>query len=40
MKISSTFIRRAIQNHQDVRYLLVDEVVLYIANNYLYENRS
>ena len=39
MKISSTFIRRAIQNHQDVRYLLVDEVVLYIANNYLYENR-
>ena len=40
MKISSTFIRRAIQNHQDVRYLLVDEVVHYIANNYLYEDRS
>lgn len=39
MKISSTFIRNSIQNHRDVRYLIPDEVVNYISNNYLYEDK-
>lgn len=38
MKISSTFIRQAIRNQKDVRYLIPDEVVNYISNNFLYEN--
>lgn len=37
MKISSTFIRQAIRDEKDVRYLLPDEVVNYISNNYFYE---
>lgn len=40
MKISSTFIRQAIRDEKDVRYLIPDEVVNYISNNYFYENTS
>lgn len=34
--LSSTFIRNEIKNHHSVRYLLPDEVIVYIKNNNLY----
>jgi nicotinate-nucleotide adenylyltransferase len=35
--ISSTYIREAILEKQDVQYLLPDTVISYIGNNHLYE---
>ena len=37
IEISSTYIREAIENNQDVQYLLPDPVIFYIGNNHLYE---
>jgi nicotinate-nucleotide adenylyltransferase len=37
IEISSTYIREAIENKQDVQYLLPDPVIFYIGNNHLYE---
>jgi nicotinate-nucleotide adenylyltransferase len=37
IEISSTYIREAILNKQDVQYLLTDPVISYIGNNHLYE---
>lgn len=37
IRISSTFLRRAIQEQKDIRYLVPDTVINYISNNYLYE---
>jgi len=37
IEISSTYIREAIENKQDVQYLLPDPVISYIGNNHLYE---
>lgn len=37
IEISSTYIREAILNKQDVQYLLPDPVISYIGNNHLYE---
>jgi nicotinate-nucleotide adenylyltransferase len=37
ISISSTYLRRAIQEHKDIRYLLPDTVLNYISNNMLYE---
>lgn len=37
MNISSTFLRKSIQNHKDIRYLVVDEVINYLSSNKLYE---
>jgi nicotinate-nucleotide adenylyltransferase len=37
IEISSTYIREAIENNQDVQYLLPDPVISYIGNNHLYE---
>lgn len=34
--LSSTFVRNEIKNHHSVRYLLPDEVIVYIKNNNLY----
>ena len=36
--ISSTYIREAILDKQDVQYLLPDPVISYIGNNHLYES--
>lgn len=38
MEISSTFIRNAIKNKKDVRYMLTDSVYNYIKENHFYEN--
>ncbi|MDB0059420.1 nicotinate (nicotinamide) nucleotide adenylyltransferase [bacterium] len=37
ISISSTYLRKAIQEHKDIRYLLPDTVLNYISNNMLYE---
>lgn len=37
IKISSTFLRNAISENKDIRYLVPNKVVNYISNNYLYE---
>lgn len=37
IRISSTFLRNAIHDNQDIRYLVPDKVINYISNNYLYE---
>lgn len=37
IKISSTFLRNAIWEQKDIRYLVPDKVINYISNNYLYE---
>ena len=37
ISVSSTYLRQAIRNHQDIRYLLPDSVLNYIENNRLYE---
>lgn len=37
IRISSTFLRKSIQDYKDVRYLIPDTVINYISNNYLYE---
>ncbi len=37
IRISSTFLRNAIRENQDIRYLVPDKVINYISNNYLYE---
>ena len=37
IEISSTYIREAIENKQDVQYMLPDPVIFYIGNNHLYE---
>ena len=34
--LSSTFVRNEIKNHHSVRYLLPDEIIVYIKNNNLY----
>lgn len=38
IRISSTFLRNAIRDRKDIRYLVPDEVINYISNNYLYES--
>lgn len=38
MKVSATYIRQAIKNGKDVRYLLTDPVHDYLKNNKLYED--
>lgn len=38
ISISSTYLRKAIQEHKDIRYLLPDTVLNYISNNMLYEH--
>lgn len=38
MNISSTFLRKCIKDQKDIRYLVADEVINYIANNNLYES--
>ena len=38
--ISSSYIREAILDKQDVQYLLPDPVISYIGNNHLYEHNS
>ena len=38
MNISSTFLRKSIQNRKDIRYLVVDEVINYLSSNKLYES--
>ena len=40
ISISSTYLRAAIQEHKDIRYLLPDTVLNYISNNMLYEAVS
>ncbi len=37
IKISSTFLRNAISENKDIRYLVPNKVINYISNNYLYE---
>jgi nicotinate-nucleotide adenylyltransferase len=37
IRISSTFLRNAIRDQKDIRYLVPDKVANYISNNYLYE---
>lgn len=37
IRISSTFLRNAIRDQHDIRYLVPDKVINYISNNYLYE---
>jgi len=37
ISISSTYLRDAIMNQKDIRYLLHDKVLNYISNNHLYE---
>jgi nicotinate-nucleotide adenylyltransferase len=37
ISISSTYLRRAITDQKDIRYLLHDKVLNYISNNHLYE---
>lgn len=37
IRISSTFLRNAISEQKDIRYLVPDKVINYISNNYLYE---
>lgn len=37
ISISSTYLRRTILDHKDIRYLLPDKVLNYISNNHLYE---
>ena len=37
ISISSTYLRDAIKNTKDIRYLLHDKVMNYISNNHLYE---
>lgn len=38
--ISSTYIRDAIRNHRDIRYLVPEPVANYISNNFLYEKET
>jgi nicotinate-nucleotide adenylyltransferase len=40
ISVSSTYLRQAIRNHQDIRYLLPDAVLNYIENNRLYEAQE
>lgn len=40
ISISSTYLRKAILEHKDIRYLLPDTVLNYISNNMLYEDSS
>ena len=37
ISISSTYLRKAITDQKDIRYLLHDKVLNYISNNHLYE---
>ena len=37
ISVSSTYLRRSILDHQDIRYLLPDKVLNYIGSNHLYE---
>lgn len=37
ISISSTYLRDAINDTKDIRYLLHDKVLNYISNNHLYE---
>jgi len=37
ISISSTYLRDAITQQKDIRYLLHDKVLNYISNNHLYE---
>ena len=37
ISISSTYLREAILNHRDIRYLLPDKVLNYIGSNHFYE---
>ena len=37
ISISSTYLRRAITEQKDIRYILHDKVLNYISNNHLYE---
>lgn len=40
IRISSTFLRNAIRDRKDIRYLVPDKVVNYISNNWLYEEEG
>ena len=39
ISISSTYLRDAINDTKDIRYLLHDKVLNYISNNHLYGNQ-